>query len=60
MKIMVPTIIIIKVLELMGVVHWISLVISPLMMVVSLPDSMGIVWATTMTTSIYADMVIFF
>ena len=60
LKIMVPALLIVKVLELIGAITWIAYLLSPLMSLVGLPDSMGIVWATTLLTNIYGGMVIFF
>ena len=59
-KIMLPAVVVVKILEMTGAIHWIALLISPAMKLVGLPDSLGIVWATTMTTNIYAGMVVFF
>lgn len=59
-KLMIPVIIIVKVLEEMGAIEYISLLLGPLMGVVGLPESMGLVWATTILTNIYAGMLVFF
>lgn len=58
-KIMIPAIIVIKVLEELGFVQYIGHLFSPFMSVVGLPDSMGLVWATTILINIYAGMILF-
>lgn len=59
-KLMIPTIIIVKVLEMLGFVDYLGLVLGPIMNWVGLPESMGLVWATTILTNIYAGMLLFF
>jgi len=58
-KIMVPIIIVIKVLEELGFIIVLSDALSPVMELVGLPGAMGLVWATTLVTSIYGGMVVF-
>jgi len=58
-KIMIPIIIAVKILESLGVIQYLGVVLEPLMSLVGLPESMGLVWATTVMTSIYGGMVIF-
>jgi len=58
-KIMIPIIIIVKVIELLGGIKYIAMALEPFMDIVGLPASMGLVWATTMITNIYAGMIIF-
>ncbi|WP_299199374.1 hypothetical protein [uncultured Amphritea sp.] len=59
-KLMIPVLIIVKILEELGAIPYISKVLEPAMLLVGLPDSMGLVWATTLLTSIYGGMLIFF
>ncbi|MCV6588889.1 MAG: hypothetical protein OIF57_07670 [Marinobacterium sp.] len=59
-KLMVPTLLVVKVLEEMGGVELLGQWLGPVMQLVGLPDSMGLVWATTMLTNIYAGMIVFF
>ncbi|MFD2229811.1 hypothetical protein [Alkalimarinus sediminis] len=59
-KIMIPTLIIIKILEEMGGITLLGELLEPVMGWVGLPESMGIVWATTLLTNIYTGMLIFF
>lgn len=59
-KLMIPVIILVKILEEMGAIPVISKLLEPLMSLVGLPDSMGLVWTTTLLTNIYAGMLLFF
>ncbi|RTE64958.1 hypothetical protein EH243_14930 [Amphritea opalescens] len=59
-KLTIPVLIIVKLLEELGAIPYISRVLEPVMQLVGLPDSMGLVWATTLLTSIYGGMLIFF
>ncbi|NOH62704.1 hypothetical protein [Vibrio sp. RE88] len=58
-KVMIPIIIVIKVVEELGGVALLSDWLSPLMNFVGLPDEMGLVWATTLLTNMYAGLLIF-
>lgn len=58
-KIMVPIIILVKIVEELGGIKYIAIALEPLMELVGLPASMGLVWATTLLTSIYGGMIIF-
>jgi hypothetical protein len=60
LKIMIPALLVVKGLELMGAIAFISSLLSPVMTAVGLPSSMGIVWATTIFTNIYGGMIVFF
>lgn len=59
-KIMIPTLIVVKALEEVGALVYLSWLLSPLMSLVGLPESMGIVWTATIMTNLYAGMLIFF
>ena len=59
-KIMIPTLIIIKLLEEVGGITLLGQLLAPIMGWVGLPESMGIVWATTLLTNIYTGMLVFF
>lgn len=59
-KLMIPVIIVVKILEEMGAIPLISKFLEPLMSLVGLPNSMGLVLTTTMLTNIYAGMLLFF
>ncbi len=58
-RITVPVVIVTKVLEELGVIHWLSLLLEPVMSLVGLPGALGLVWATSLLTSIYGGMVVF-
>ncbi len=59
-KLMIPVLIIVKILEELGAIPYISKLLEPAMLLVGLPDAMGLVWATTLLTNIYGGMLIFF
>ncbi|MDG6218383.1 MAG: hypothetical protein QCI00_02965 [Candidatus Thermoplasmatota archaeon] len=58
-KIMIPLSIIVKILDILGVVTLVGEVISPMMGIVGLPGEMGLVWATAMITNIYGGIIVF-
>ncbi len=58
-KIMIPIIIIVKIIQELGGIKYIGMALEPMMNLVGLPASMGLVWATTMISNIYAGMIIF-
>ena len=57
-RIMIPIIIVIKVAEELGGIVILSEWLSPIMESVGLPKEMGLVWATTILTNIYAGLII--
>jgi len=57
-KIMIPILILIKVIEALGGILLLSQLLGPIMASVGLPDSMGLVWATTLLTSIYGGLIV--
>ncbi|MFK8050075.1 MAG: hypothetical protein AB8B81_16730 [Halioglobus sp.] len=59
-KIMIPTILVVKVLEELGMLVYLGYFLSPAMELIGLPESMGIVWATTIMTNLYVGMLVFF
>jgi hypothetical protein len=59
-RIIVPAILIVKLLEEIGVVDQLGWILGPVMGWVGLPESMGLVWATSLLTNIYGGMLIFF
>jgi hypothetical protein len=58
-KITVPVVIITKVLEELGMITWLGYLLEPVMGLVGLPGSLGLVWAMAMLTSIYGGMAVF-
>ena len=60
LKIMVPVLIVVKILDLFGASQYLSLALSPVMELVGLPKEMGIVWAAAILVNIYTSMAVFF
>ena len=60
MRVMIPALIIVKALDALGATKWLAWLLSPVMSLLGLPESMGLVWATTLVTNIYTGMVVFF
>ncbi|ADO82051.1 nucleoside recognition domain-containing protein [Ilyobacter polytropus] len=60
LKIMLPVSILVKILSHFGIIETISRGISPVMGIMGLSGEMGIVWATAMTTNIYAGILTLF
>jgi hypothetical protein len=58
-KVMVPVLIFTKILGAVGGIRFLGNFLSPVMGIVGLPGSMGLVWATSMTTGIYGAMLVF-
>ncbi len=59
-KIMIPISIIVKLLQYFGFIRILGDVLAPVMKLVGLPGTCGIVWATTMVTNIYGGMMTFY
>ncbi|MBL4766078.1 MAG: hypothetical protein JKX67_12535 [Colwellia sp.] len=59
LKVMVPAIIVVKILDLFGGTQWLAEMIAPLMQLVGLPEQLGLVWATAILTNIFTAMVVF-
>jgi len=57
--IIVPVAIGVRLLELLGAIDLLGQLLGPVMALVGLPGSMGLVWATTLVTNLYAGMVVF-
>ncbi|QFI38720.1 hypothetical protein FR932_13100 [Moritella marina ATCC 15381] len=60
LKVMVPALIIVKILDMIGGTQWLAKLLAPLMSQVGLPEEMGLVWATAMLTNIYTGMAVYF
>ncbi len=60
LKIMVPALLIIKVLEEIGVIAWLGEFLNPIMGFIGLPGETGLVWASTLFVNIYAGLIVFF
>ena len=57
-KVMIPILIAIKIIEELGGIVLLSQLLGPLMQTVGLPDSMSLVWATTLLTNIYGGLIV--
>ena len=60
LRLMVPTLIVVKLLDMVGGTQWLAWLLSPAMQLVGLPDAMGIVWASVLLTNLYTGLVVFF
>lgn len=58
-RIIVPIAVAVRLLEMVGAIELLGHLLAPLMALVGLPGSMGLVWATTLATNIYGGMVVF-
>ncbi len=58
-RIMIPIIVLVKVLQEVGMVEVLGQVLAPLMGLVGLPGSMGLVWAATILSGPYTGIVVF-
>ncbi|GGX47738.1 nucleoside recognition domain-containing protein [Saccharospirillum salsuginis] len=59
LKIMVPALIIVKILESLGATQWLGHVLAPVMGALGLPEGFSVVWAATLLTNIYTGMAVF-
>ncbi|MEZ5626873.1 MAG: hypothetical protein R3E34_05005 [Rhodocyclaceae bacterium] len=60
LKVMVPALLVVKALDMLGGNAVLAGWLSPVMTLVGLPDSLGLVWAATLLSNIYAGLVVFF
>ncbi len=60
LKVLVPALLAVRVLQACGAVEWIGALLSPAMSLVGLPDVLGIVWATVLLTNMFTGIVVFF
>lgn len=58
-RLMVPALIIVKVLDTLGGTQLLAKVLAPVMHLVGLPPEVGIVWAAALLTSIYTALAVF-
>lgn len=58
-KVMIPTLIVIKILEEIGFVQVLNTFCAPLMLLLGLPEAISLVFTTSMRTSPYAGLIIF-
>lgn len=59
-RIMIPTIIVVKILEELGAVDVLGYVIAPFMASIGLPEEIGMVWAITLVVNFYAGLLVMF
>jgi hypothetical protein len=58
-KIMIPTLIVVKLLDLLGFTVFLGVKIEPLMTFLGLPPEAGLVWMASMLTNIYTGLAVF-
>ncbi len=58
-RITVPVIIVTKILEEMGLITTLSMMLEPVMNLIGLPGELGLVWATSIFTTLYGGMAVF-
>lgn len=58
-KILIPMMILIKILDMLGLVTLLGKLLAPLMVITGLPGEMGLVWASALATNIYGGIVVF-
>jgi hypothetical protein len=58
-KIMVPAVLITKILEELGLIEILSRLLEPIMGLMGLPGSLGLVWATAILTTPYSAIAVF-
>lgn len=59
MKLMVPISVMVKIAEMLGVIHFIGDLLEPVMFWVGLPGILGLVWAVTLVTNLWAGALMF-
>lgn len=60
LKVLVPALIVVKVLDELGATVWLGHLLAPLMQLLGLPPELGIAWAATLLTNIFTGLVVFF
>ncbi|PAU72211.1 hypothetical protein [Vreelandella alkaliphila] len=60
LKILIPALLIVKGLELLGMIQWLGAALAPLMSTLGLPEQMGVVWAAALFTNLYTAIAVFF
>ncbi len=58
-RITIPVAIITKILQEFGLIGYLSMLLEPVMNLLGLPGSLGLVWATAMLTNIYGGIAVF-
>ncbi|MET4692923.1 hypothetical protein [Endozoicomonas lisbonensis] len=57
-RVMIPTILVLKGIDELGGITYLSHALNPLMSVVGLPSELGIVWATALLVNIYSALIV--
>ncbi|WP_095210614.1 hypothetical protein [Endozoicomonas ascidiicola] len=57
-RVMIPTLLVIKLTEELGGITYLSQLLEPLMSAVGLPSELGIVWATTLLVNIFSGLLV--
>ncbi len=60
LRIMVPALIVVKLLQELGILDLIGLALGPAMALAGLPAVLGIVWATTLLSNMFAGIIVFY
>jgi spore maturation protein SpmB len=58
-KILIPMVILVKVLDMLGLVTLLGKMLAPLMVLTGLPGEMGLVWASALLTNNYGGIIVF-
>lgn len=58
-RITVPVVIVTRILDELGVIMMLSSLLDPVMNLIGLPGELGLVWATSMLTTLYGGMAVF-
>ena len=58
-RITIPVAVITKVLQEFGLIGYLSVLLEPMMSLLGLPGSLGLVWATAMLTNLYGGIAVF-
>jgi hypothetical protein len=58
-RITIPVAVLTKILEELGLIDYLSMVLEPVMSLIGLPGSLGLVWATAMLTNLYGGIAVF-
>jgi len=59
LKIMVPVIILVKIISELDLLPYLAALLEPVMHLMGLPGSMGLVWATAILNNVYSAMIVF-
>lgn len=60
LKVLIPSTIVVKILDSIGATEWLSVMLEPIMHLVGLPEEFGFVWAVAILTNIYMGMIVFY